>query len=104
MSGAGGAGAPRAVSALDVPANGARRGRRALALLAVLTVLGGAVGAGTHAQAQGSLDIDELLRDLQLVPLDGEPPPFTLADLEGKPRALASLKGRVVLLYFWATW
>jgi len=73
-------------------------------MLAVLTVLGGAAGGGTLAQAQGSPDVDDLLRDLQLVPLDGEPPPFTLIDLEGKPRALASLKGRVVLLYFWATW
>lgn len=31
-------------------------------------------------------------------------PPFALSDLAGKPLSLASLKGKVVLLDFWATW
>jgi cytochrome oxidase Cu insertion factor (SCO1/SenC/PrrC family) len=35
------------------------------------------------------------------------PPPapaFTLPDLDGKPVSLASLRGKVVLLFYWATW
>ncbi len=31
-------------------------------------------------------------------------PEFTLKDLSGKPVSLASLKGQIVLLDFWATW
>jgi cytochrome oxidase Cu insertion factor (SCO1/SenC/PrrC family) len=31
-------------------------------------------------------------------------PEFTLPDLEGKVRTLAEFKGKVLLLFFWATW
>jgi len=31
-------------------------------------------------------------------------PAFSLPDLEGKPQTLESLRGKVVLLFFWATW
>ncbi len=49
--------------------------------------------------------LDDLLFDLQLVPLEGQAPPeYTLAGLDGKAVSLAQLKGRVVFLYFWATW
>lgn len=38
-------------------------------------------------------------------PKPGElPPPITLNDLDGKPVALSDLRGRVVVLNFWATW
>ena len=59
---------------------------------------------GGNAQvAAGSLD--DLLMDLQLVPLDGQRPrPFTLESLDGKRVTLADLAGKPALLYFWATW
>ena len=41
---------------------------------------------------------------LSPVKLTGKAPPFELKDLEGKTRSLASLKGKLVLLHFWATW
>jgi cytochrome oxidase Cu insertion factor (SCO1/SenC/PrrC family) len=31
-------------------------------------------------------------------------PRFTLPDLAGRPVSLEAFRGRVVLLYFWATW
>jgi cytochrome oxidase Cu insertion factor (SCO1/SenC/PrrC family) len=31
-------------------------------------------------------------------------PAFSLPDLEGKPRQLAELQGKVVMMFFWATW
>jgi hypothetical protein len=50
--------------------------------------------------------LDDLLFDLQLVPLEGQtPPPFELERLgDGKKVTLAEHRGRPVFLYFWATW
>jgi len=31
-------------------------------------------------------------------------PDFTLPDLQGQPVRLSELRGKVVLLFFWATW
>jgi cytochrome oxidase Cu insertion factor (SCO1/SenC/PrrC family) len=31
-------------------------------------------------------------------------PAFTLVDLDGQRRTLADYRGKVVLLFFWATW
>ncbi len=40
-----------------------------------------------------------------VTPLQGKPaPPFTLEDLSGEKRSLASYKGKAVLINFWATW
>jgi cytochrome oxidase Cu insertion factor (SCO1/SenC/PrrC family) len=72
-------------------------GRATAMTLSVLALLAAApVSADTVA---------DLLFELGFVPLDGRPPPaFTLAGLDGRPVSLAQLRGRVVLLYFWATW
>ena len=50
--------------------------------------------------------LDELLFDLQLIPLDGQPPPaFELERFgDGKKVTLAEHRGRPVFLYFWASW
>ena len=59
--------------------------------------------SGSVQVQAGSLD--DLLMDLQLLPLDGQPPkPFTLQSLDGRRVALSDLAGRPALLYFWATW
>ena len=31
-------------------------------------------------------------------------PALSLPDLEGKPRSLTDLRGKVVMLFFWTTW
>jgi len=69
--------------------------KRALVLAVTL-----ALGAG--AAAGGVPDFASF--GLQAYAPPKPAPPFTLADLEGKPRSLADLKGQVVLLFFWATW
>jgi cytochrome oxidase Cu insertion factor (SCO1/SenC/PrrC family) len=52
-----------------------------------------------------SNDLEESLWDLHMVPLDAEPAPaFTLASLAGERISLSDLRGRAVLLYFWAAW
>ncbi|MBE7559812.1 TlpA family protein disulfide reductase [bacterium] len=42
--------------------------------------------------------------ELPKVAVGDVPPQFTATDLDGKPCNLADLKGKVVLLDFWATW
>jgi hypothetical protein len=43
--------------------------------------------------------------DLQIIPLEGPAArPFALQNLDGRRVALADHTGRVMLLYFWATW
>jgi hypothetical protein len=68
-----------------------------LFLLSALGPTGSAVGAGAE-------DVEELLWNLQIAPVDGQPPPFTLDGLDGRSRSLAEARGQVVLLYFWASW
>lgn len=50
--------------------------------------------------------LDELAAELNLTPLHGAmPPPLALERLrDGKTVVLPFLRGRPVLVYFWATW
>jgi peroxiredoxin len=49
--------------------------------------------------------VEDLLLDLQVLPLDGQTPPgFTLESLDGRKVSLRDFLGKPVLLYFWATW
>lgn len=43
-------------------------------------------------------------RSLEPSPRSGPAPEFTVQDLEGAPVALADLRGRFVIVNFWATW
>lgn len=86
---------------------GTRSGRRlpgggsAVALLAAVLLIGSALPI---ARLAASADLEDLLWDLQVVPLEGEAPGFTLPDLAGGSWSLAGARGRGVFLYFWASW
>jgi len=65
--------------------------------VAVAATLG--LAAPVHA---GSEHLDALM--VQTLPTPIPAPGFRLTDVDGAPRALASFRGSVVLLNFWATW
>jgi cytochrome oxidase Cu insertion factor (SCO1/SenC/PrrC family) len=69
-------------------------------VLAVLVALPLAVSAAPAEAPIPALDALRLWRPTARI----EAPPFELATLEGRPARLVDLRGRVVLLYFWATW
>jgi hypothetical protein len=79
--------------------------RRHAALTVVLAVVIVMLG-GTPPATPADKVLDDLLFDLQLVPLDGKPPaPFTLERLaDGQKVSLANHQGQALFLYFWATW
>ncbi|HXA94267.1 MAG TPA: TlpA disulfide reductase family protein [Candidatus Dormibacteraeota bacterium] len=74
---------------------------------AKLGALGGAlvVMLALAAPATAGDDIDRLLRAMQLTALPGERAVgFTLPTVDGGKAKLADYQGKVVLVYFWATW
>jgi hypothetical protein len=73
--------------------------RRAL----IVSLVGAVLGWAALARPEPSpalLEALSLARPTQRL----EAPSFDLPDLAGKRVRLADLRGRVVLLYFWATW
>jgi cytochrome oxidase Cu insertion factor (SCO1/SenC/PrrC family) len=70
------------------------RGPAALALAGLLSA------AAVRAEGPDLWQALELARPTVRL----EAPRFTLPDLAGRPVDLEALRGRVVLLYFWATW
>lgn len=72
----------------------------ALSAGAAVLLLAGALAAPAAAPAVGPL-----LAALRLIPTTAAPPPLSLPRVEdGRTVTLGELRGRVVLLYFWATW
>jgi len=69
-------------------------------VVAALTVVLANVGFA------GGAPLDALVAALNLIPLHGAPAePLALERLaDGKVVALPALRGRPVLVYFWATW
>jgi cytochrome oxidase Cu insertion factor (SCO1/SenC/PrrC family) len=73
-------------------------------IVALLSLL---LGAGLAVPAAVSADkaLEDALFELQLIPIEGTPAPFSLERLaDGKKVTLAEYRGRPVMLYFWATW
>jgi len=70
----------------------------AFAAIAVVTL------AGAGSEARSPSDLEVALRALSIRPWWGEAPRLTLAALDGQRLSVDSLRGRAVLLYFWATW
>ena len=68
-----------------------------LAVLGALLVVGLALGAPA-----ASPDFEAL--DLQPYDTPKPAPAFSLTDLDGHAWSLPNLRGKVVLLFFWATW
>ena len=71
--------------------------RRGVAVLGALLIGGVSLVASAAGPDFGALE-------LQAYETPKPAPAFSLPDLSGNARTLADLRGKVVLLFFWATW
>ncbi len=72
--------------------------RRLLLIVIVLALVGGAFYMGTSNNSQPSYE------PVKPVAMGGLAPDFVLEDTLGNKVSLAALRGKVVLVNFWATW
>ncbi len=78
--------------------------------LLILTALAIVVGLiiwllpSAQAQKNAEQDMDAAIAKSTLVKVGDKAPDFTVEMLDGSKLSLASLKGKVVLVNFWATW
>jgi hypothetical protein len=79
----------------------ARRWRGAVMVVLTMFALGPLAPA---ADAVGPEELHPLLLALSVRPWWGDPPALAPAGLDGQRHSLDAVRGRVVLLYFWATW
>jgi peroxiredoxin len=77
----------------------ALRGAARLALIGVLAASGSSCGRGGN-QGQGGPTVSSAGHG----EVGSQAPAFTLPDMDGKPVSSSTLKGKVVILDFWATW
>jgi peroxiredoxin len=95
---------PGVATDMDMPVRAPRpTGREHPRLAAVgLTLLLGCLAFGNPTAATDS--VSTLMRDFGVGPLSGEPTPVALPNLAGERVTLQDHRGRLVMLYFWATW
>jgi thiol-disulfide isomerase/thioredoxin len=85
--------------AASIPAASPQGSRNPLALVVVAVVAAGMLFFGMHmARRSGSAAASSLLTK------SSDAPDFTLESLDGKSMRLSDLRGKAVLLNFWATW
>jgi hypothetical protein len=72
-------------------------------LLAAVALALATMPPATLARTTGQLD--DLMMDLSIAPLEPAAAPALVVTTEGGSRfSLAEVKGKAVLIYFWATW
>ncbi len=77
-------------------------GRRWWLVVAALLVIWGALGAGLVWGVESKAAMDKL--GMVQIEEDVVAPDFTVTTVNGDVIKLSSMKGKVVLLNFWATW